>query len=295
MVQVPNRLIGDETRPVCNRCCVDNFECDGYKIIVIQHEVRVFRIKSTKPLLSKTEPCRNQSASIVKKMPLPPAPEKTKQGKKPCCHWRPRISSLDNWHLPDLYVLRDPTTTVFQDANEYGHFRFFLERTSINFKMVISSQIWQTVLPQASYEERFVKHSISLFAAVHMAENDRACGRNEDANRHMAFAWESYDLSLRLMKQSLATSDETYLRNALLGCLLTCLAELLAGNKSQSIKQAVLGIDLLSDRRLRGSGSSCLIDSDIVEATRSIQDILILNAMERVSLSLRCCLKHKVL
>ncbi|KAK6376138.1 hypothetical protein LTS17_007389 [Exophiala oligosperma] len=143
------RIKCDEGKPSCQRCLKSNIECGGYA----PPKIRLF------------EPAGSSSSSSagpssIAPSPLPGIPTRSPPPKNPQLH-----SYLNSYPHPQELAL----VPSFGTEEEYRSFQFFLERTANLVSVYSQPYLWTVVLPQATWHQPAIKHSIIALANLHQS------------------------------------------------------------------------------------------------------------------------------
>ncbi|KIW32385.1 uncharacterized protein PV07_03936 [Cladophialophora immunda] len=140
------RIKCDEGKPSCQRCIKSNLKCSGYAA----PKIRLFDPSASSTASSSTLPPATSPA-------LPSgidsaAPDDSQLPSSPSAHPHPQGLAL----FPR-----------FGNQEESQSFQFFLEKTSGLISVYSQPYLWTVLLPQATWHQPSIKHSLIALASLH--------------------------------------------------------------------------------------------------------------------------------
>jgi hypothetical protein len=147
------------------------------------------------------------------------------------------------------------------------------------------SDVWSITMLQVSHDERFARHAIialgALYTAIDSVPSLSFPSSPQDLqllpldSPHRVYALQQYGKALQLMRRVPQQKTSSWVRNAVISCLLTTYFEAYIGNLENAIAQAGAGIDLIDRIHVSSnspssddfgylSTTSSLIDSDLI-------------------------------
>lgn len=145
-------------------------------------------------------------------------------------------------------------TSIFADDNEQRYFQFFCDSTAKEFTgFQFRNDTWTSLIPQACYDEPFVKHAVIALAALNktiQAARIITGGKSFDfreggLDSHHKFALQHYSNAVQRMNEALSSGAN--IRTAIIGCLLIVCFETLHGNIELSLSHLRSGLILFQE------------------------------------------------
>ncbi|KAJ9609578.1 hypothetical protein H2200_005905 [Cladophialophora chaetospira] len=148
------RIKCDEGKPSCQRCFKSNIRCGGYA----PPKIRLFDPSSSLSLSTATP----QALPPTAKAAFPADPEVPKAQDPNDLQLQSQLHSFP--HPRELALV-----PKFGTQEEYHSFQFFLEKTSDLISVYSDPYLWGVLLPQATYHQPSIKHSIIALACLHQS------------------------------------------------------------------------------------------------------------------------------
>ncbi|KIW09847.1 hypothetical protein PV08_11948 [Exophiala spinifera] len=145
------RIKCDEGKPFCQRCLKSNFECGGYA----PPKIRLFE-----PTGISSPSSSSAGPSSIAPSPLPGIPTTSPPPENPQLH-----SYLNSYPHPQELAL----VPSFGTEDEYRSFQFFIEKTASLISVYSQPYLWTVVLPQATWQQAAIKHSVIALANLHQS------------------------------------------------------------------------------------------------------------------------------
>ncbi|KAI1616580.1 hypothetical protein EDD36DRAFT_461458 [Exophiala viscosa] len=139
------RVKCDELKPSCERCIKSNIKCDGYA----PPKIKLFEPTSSSSSITPSS-TRPTPLSLLINQP----PENRQLQSYLTTHPRPRELALN---------------PSFGTEEEYRSFQFFLEKTADLISIYSQPYLWTVLLPQATWHQPAIKHSIIALANLHQS------------------------------------------------------------------------------------------------------------------------------
>jgi len=145
-------------------------------------------------------------------------------------------------------VVQQPSIEQFHCQNEMEHrfFQTYQTQTSKELSGFFYSSLWDCLILQAAYSEKFVSDMVIALGAVTTAQVAARQGNEGAITSIKRLGLSKYEEGIRGMKESLEHAGENP-RTALIGCLLVCCFEGLLGQRSFAMAHARSGYKLLKD------------------------------------------------
>ena len=170
---------------------------------------------------------------------------------------------------------------------ENRYFHHLLQTAAVGLDGAWGWLLWNKLMPQASHQELFVRHSIMAIgallksheAAYSVGAHPHAFNLPDVAKLHRDFAMIKYDTAVKLMRKA-GIAMTTNPRQALLGCVFVVCFEMLMGNGKLAMKHAQSGTIILQRWRAQIaafkenvpllSPAPLTVEDEIVEAFRNL-------------------------
>lgn len=162
-----------------------------------------------------------------------------------------KILPKDQRQIPKLPEVL-PICTIhsglrFDDDKESRCFRIYCEETAVCITGPFTSSLWETLIPQTSEMEPFVrKAAVAVGALAKLSKDKKKSSRTvflSSNDPDTTYALQKYDEALRGMRRAILRRDHD-VRKMLIACLLVFCFETLQGNFLSAISHAERGLML---------------------------------------------------
>ncbi|KAL3427745.1 hypothetical protein PVAG01_01254 [Phlyctema vagabunda] len=185
-------------------------------------------------------------------------------------------------------ILQPLSPWHFRDNQQQQYFGVFRDETVLSLPGIFTSSLWDRVILQACDDEAFVREAAIAIGALSVWKRRETSG---DVSREpYEYALQQYGRALRSMRKALINA-ETHLRKTLIGCLLVICFEAMQGNYFLAMMQALSGLNILEDWKMRKrkksrkelegiiSPAPNIVEDDLVQAFAGI-DLQIINYVD---------------
>ncbi|ETI22669.1 hypothetical protein G647_06745 [Cladophialophora carrionii CBS 160.54] len=238
------RIKCDEGKPGCQRCIKSNIRCGGYA----PPKIRLFD-----PASSSSTPTTPPAAPPTTTLAAPPGePEPD-----PAPPRDPQFQSyLSSYPHPQELAL----VPIFGTQEDYRCFQFFLEKTSNLISVYSKPYLWSVLLPQATWHQPSIKHSVIALASLHQSLTTLGAP-SQRANHNFMF---HYNAAIRSL-----VADKPPIDIVLAACVIFWALENFNGSGQSAVDHMKAAIKILgewkSKRRLKDPADNLI--SKYIEPT----------------------------
>jgi len=164
---------------------------------------------------------------------------------------RPKISSAPT---------KQPLFLLFEDNHQYHYHQTFCSDIATHLSGYFGSELWKRIIPQACFQESFIRHGVIAIAALALAskkvesKDQIVHYATEESMSHYNFAIRHYGKAVRELRLS-SSVTKLPLRMILLACILIICFETFHGDTLAALAQIQSGLNLLAEWRSKHGAS----------------------------------------
>ncbi|PVH73048.1 hypothetical protein DL98DRAFT_59014 [Cadophora sp. DSE1049] len=256
----------DERKPGCLRCEKFQVGCDGYLMpdstVLVQRKTKAPLLLPKLSLISSANSTTSPTVKIIRQYPRRLAPQQ-------------------------LQISSPSPNPLFWTEAEHMYFKVFHDRAALELSGYFDTDFWGQTILQICHEEEFARHAVialgALSETMEEVQSDKTSLQTSEEIRraHHQLALRHYGKALKLMRELPDRKGQTWIKYALLSCLLTTCFENYMGNQESAIAAARAGVELLNQK---STGGWCESETELYSAIRqrSFDDIDLMSTFDRL-------------